>query len=90
MCYENSEDALSYNVFTELLSTGNSLRRLVNAITNKKITDEVELYLWGGKIDLRHHTFTKYLPLEKVRDHLESDISTFVTEPDIMLINQSI
>jgi len=86
LCYESSEDALSYNVFTELLSNGGALRKLVNAITRRKIEDEVELYLWGGKIDLKNQTFTKYAPLEEVRKHLEGDIKRFGTEPDIMLV----
>jgi hypothetical protein len=86
LCYESSEDAVSYNVFTELLSNGNALRKLVSHITRKKIEDEVELYLWGGKIDLRNNIFTKYTPLEEVRRHLEGDIKRFGTEPDIMLV----
>jgi hypothetical protein len=84
--YENSEDALTYNVFTELLSNGEALKKLVSSLLRRKIEDEVELYLWGGKIDLKHQTFTTYAPLEEVRRQLESDIKRFGTEPDIMLI----
>jgi len=86
LCYENSEDALTYNVFTELLAQGGALRKLVSHLLRRKIEDEVELYLWGGKIDLKHHTFTAYKPLEEVRRHLENDIKRFGTEPDIMLV----
>ena len=86
LCYESSEDALSYNVFTELLSHEGTLNTLVGAITGKNIQDKVDLYLWGGKIDLKKNTFTKYAPLEEVRKHLEGDIKRFGTEPDIMLI----
>ena len=86
LCYESSEDALSYNVFTELLSNGSALRKVVRAITKRKIDDEVDLYLWGGKIDLKNQSFTKYAPLEEVRKHLEGDIKRFGTEPDIMLV----
>lgn len=86
LCYENSEDALTYNVFTELLAHGEALKKLVSQLLRRKIEDEVELYLWGGKIDLKHHSFNPYAPLEKVRTHLESDIKRFGTEPDIMLV----
>lgn len=86
LCYENSEDALTYNVFTELLSNGQALKKLASYISNKKIDDTVELYLWGGKINLRNNTFKKYEPLEIVRKHLEGDIKYYGTEPDIMLI----
>lgn len=86
LCYESSEDAVSYNVFTELLANGQALRRLVSYITKKDIKSDVDLYLWGGKIDLKSNEFTKYKPLELVRHHLEKDIKFFGTEPDIMLV----
>ena len=86
LCYENSEDALSYNVFAQLLSNGDALKHLVSYIVRRRIVDDVDLYLWGGKIDLKKGTFTKYQPLEKVRNHLEGDITHFGTEPDIMLV----
>lgn len=85
LCYENSEDAVSYNVFVELLAVG-ALSKLVSHITGKNPTGEVDLYLWGGKIDLKKGTFTQYKPLVEVRKHLESDIKFFGTEPDIMLV----
>lgn len=86
LCYENSEDAVSYNVFTKLASDGDALRKIVSYITNKNIKEEVDLYLWGGKIDLKNNTFEKYNTLLIVRDHLEKDIKKFKTEPDIMLV----
>jgi hypothetical protein len=86
LCYENSEDAVSYNVFTKLASDGHALRKLVSHIANKDIGGEIDLYLWGGKIDLKNNTFVKYNPLLTVRDHLEEDIKKFKTEPDIMLV----
>jgi hypothetical protein len=86
LCYENSEDALTYNVFTELLADGEALKRLAGHFLRRKVEEEVELYLWGGKIDLKHHTFSKYAPLDEVRGHVEGDIKRFRTEPDIMLI----
>lgn len=86
LCYENSEDALTYNVFTELLANGEAMKRLVSHFLRRKVEEEVELYLWGGKIDLKDRTFSKYTPLEEVRRHLEGDVKRFGTEPDIMLI----
>jgi len=86
LCYENSEDAVSYNVFTELLSNGLALNKLASQIINEDIKDKVDLYLWGGKIDLKNNKFTPYAPLLDVRKHLESDIKRFATEPDIMLV----
>ncbi len=86
LCYENSEDALTYNVFTELLAHGEALKKLAGHFLGRKVEDEVQLYLWGGKIDLRHLSFSKYGPLETVRCHLEGDINRFRTEPDIMLV----
>ncbi|MFC1621280.1 hypothetical protein ACFL2G_03140 [Candidatus Omnitrophota bacterium] len=86
LCYESSEDAVSYNVFTEMLSDGYALKKLVAYITKKNITDNVELYLWGGKIDLKNNKFSPYKPLLDVRRHLERDIKNFGTEPDIMLV----
>jgi len=86
LCYESSEDAVSYNVFTELLSNRYALRKLVNYVSKREIKDDVELYLWGGKIDLRTSRFVPYKPLLDVRDRLENDIKRFKTEPDIMLI----
>lgn len=86
LCYESSEDAVSYNVFTEMLSDENALKRLVGHITKKNIDDDVELYLWGGKIDIKNNIFLPYKPLLDVRRHLEHDIKRFATEPDIMLV----
>lgn len=86
LCYENSEDAVTFNVFTELLRDKDSLRRLVAHITNLKIDRDVELYLWGGRIDLNNNIFEPYKPLGHVRDCLERDIKRFKTEPDIMLV----
>lgn len=84
--YESSEDAVSYNVFTELLYNSIALKKLVGYITKEYITDDVELYLWGGKIDLKNNSFVQYKPLIEVRNHLERDIKRFATEPDIMLV----
>jgi len=86
LCYENSEDAVSYNVFTELLYNRDALNKLTKAIIKEPLRKPVELYLWGGKIDLDNNKFLPYQPLIDVRKHLESDIRMFATEPDIMLV----
>lgn len=86
LCYESSEDAVTYNVFTELLSNGDALKKLVHHITKQHIKDDVDLYLWGGKIDLKNNSFEQYQPLIEVRKELEHDIKIFATEPDIILV----
>jgi hypothetical protein len=86
LCYEGSEDAVSYNVFTELLTNKTALKQVVKSITGKCPKDEVGLYLWGSKIDLGNTSAYTYEPLKKVRENLEKDIKRFKTEPDIMLI----
>ena len=86
LCYESSEDAVSYNVFTELASNNDVLQDLVRKITKQDIKENIELYLWGSKIDLKRGKSELYLPLEKVRKNLEEGIKPFKTEPDIMLV----
>lgn len=86
LCYENSEDAVTYNVFSGFLTRGDPLKKLASYLTRGDVTDAVELYLWGGKIDLENDRFLPFGPLSEVRKSLERDIHTFVTEPDIMLI----
>jgi len=84
LCYENSEDAVSYNVFTELLSK-KALRKLVNAIVKPEIHEDVSLCLWGNNINLINKTTKPYDSFMKVRKELEGDITRFNTEPDIIL-----
>jgi hypothetical protein len=86
LCYESSEDAVSYNVFTALLSDEHALKDLVHSITGETVLDDVDLYLWGNKIDLKNNKCTSYPHLKVVRKLLENDIKQFKTEPDIMLV----
>jgi len=86
LCNESSEDAVSYNVFTELLTNKTALKQVVKLITGRCPQDEVGLYLWGSKIDLGNNSANIYEPLEEVRKNLEKGIKGFKTEPDIMLI----
>ncbi|MBA7613022.1 hypothetical protein ES703_20265 [subsurface metagenome] len=80
LCYENSEDAVSYNVFTEMLAHSVSLKKLLKHITKEEPRNAVELYLWGGNIDLEHNEFVPYKPLMDVRKHLEHDIKMLATK----------
>jgi len=87
LCYENSEDTVTFNVFTSLQSNRRAIREVARHITGTETMQDVELYLWGGRIDLENGTFEHpYRPLEKVRGCLEQDITAFQTEPDIMLV----
>lgn len=86
LCYESSEDAVSWNVFVEIFKSRSAMGRLVELITGKHYAGQVDLYLWGGKIDPARNAFTPYRPLLKVRELVESDIKQFPTEPDIMLV----
>lgn len=86
LCYESSEDAVSYNVFTELLSSKSALKQVVELISGKSYSGDVDLYLWGNKINIDKCTTHAYEPLEIVRNKLEYDIKHFKTEPDIMLV----
>lgn len=85
LCYENSEDAVSYNVFASLLGAPGSLEKLFYYITRQKAQGRVDLYLWGNRIDLKDKPVL-YGPLDSVRKRLEGDIRMFKTEPDIMLV----
>jgi len=86
LCFESSEDAVSYCVFTALLSDSRALKQLVGHIAKEEVHDEVDLLLWGNKIDLKNKRALTYEPLNEVRNRLEGDILRFKTEPDIMLL----
>src|SRR5438132_6646675 len=83
--YEMSEDALSWNVFVSLAVAG-KLRHVAEHLTGRTLSSEPNLYLWGCRIDTEHGEYAPYEPLLRVRNTLEPDIHTFVTEPDIMLV----
>ena len=85
LCYENSEDALTFNIFSELVSKDNEISKLLRHVCKDVPVGTPELYLWGQKLDLSK-SVSVYQPLCEVRKHLEPDISGFPTEPDIMLV----
>jgi hypothetical protein len=83
--YEMSEDALSWNVFVSLAFSGR-LKQTAEFLTNRSLSTEPTLYLWGYRIDLMGREYGTYPPLKKVREYLEAGIHGFCTEPDIMLV----
>lgn len=91
--YENSEDALSWNVFVPLLEAG----RLADAMQwflsghPSPITQEPQLYLWGGQVDIRANRFDQFGLLDDARKIFEpkKEVRRFPTEPDIMLITDN-
>jgi len=84
LSWENSEDAVTYNVFTELARTQNALRQLLKDVTGTAPNNPVELYLWGYRIDLASNTAPYYPYLNQLINELEPGIS-IATEPDIIL-----
>jgi len=85
ICHETSEDALTWNVFSRLASSG-LLPTLLPTLTQLSLTNETELYLWGLKVRLHDSTAPSLFPaLESARSTFEKGIAKFLTEPDIML-----
>jgi hypothetical protein len=85
ICNENSEDALTWNVFSRL-ARGGRLKSLVSALTGLSLKTEPEIYLWGLKVNLDDSSKPAlFPPLKSGRDLFESDVVKFWTEPDIML-----
>jgi hypothetical protein len=83
---ENSEDALTWNVFRSFQNAG-LLHRLAGLATDRKVTEEPELYLWGIKID-KDSVAPGIMPgLQDARKRFESNLPVDrpLTEPDIML-----
>jgi hypothetical protein len=85
ICHENSEDALTWNVFVRLARAG-ALSELFSTLTGRGATTAPELYLWGLRVDLRKSGQpANFLQLDAARRVFEVDIRKFHTEPDIML-----
>jgi len=90
--HENSEDALSWNVFVSLLEArrlGVALRWLLQE-HDVPVTEDPKLYLWGSQVDLSAGRFEPFELLGKARKNFEPDIKRFPTEPDIMLVTGSL
>jgi hypothetical protein len=86
---ENSEDALTWNIFGELHRRG-LIHLAYNFLTGENVeAGQVKLFLWGLEIDFVGNTANFWNCLEKVRKELEKGIKRFLTEPDIMLLGPS-
>ena len=84
--YENSEDALTLNIFG-WLHLNKKLPSLYEYLTgNIARHDQLKLYLWGLEIDFVGSQPELWTPLQKVRSRLERDVRRFKTEPDIMIL----
>jgi Holliday junction resolvase-like predicted endonuclease len=83
---ENSEDALTWNVFGELHRLG--LTHVVyNMLTGENAAaKQVKLFLWGLNIDFADNRADFWECLENTRRSLENGIRRFLTEPDIILL----
>ena len=84
--YENSEDALSLNIFG-WLHLNKQLPCIYQRWTGVKVHhDQLKLFLWGMEIDFSGKPLEVWGPLQQVRESLESDVGRFKTEPDIMIL----
>jgi hypothetical protein len=84
ICHETSEDALTWNVFTEILVNG-YLDEVAKLITQRKNIKGSKLILWGQSIDCKNPP-SVFEPLEKARSLFEGDLTTrFLTEPDVII-----
>lgn len=82
---ENSEDALTWNVFTSLAKAGR-LAALASSLAQVDVNKEPELYLWGLRINPDDPANTvPFAELSAARDTFERGINRMHTEPDIML-----
>jgi hypothetical protein len=79
--HENSEDALSWNVFRALQEAG-ALRLATTALQGVNPTEEPELYLWGQR--LQATDVQPWPGLARARAELEPGLKQ-QTEPDICL-----
>jgi len=86
ICFETSEDAVTWNVFSSL-ARHQKLKCALSYLVGEDIgNEEPELYLWGHRIDLsRCELPTIFRPLLAARDVFEPDIRRYLTEPDLML-----
>jgi hypothetical protein len=83
--YENSEDALTWNVFAGL-ARRRRLAALAQRLSRIESNGEPELYLWGLRVSLDDPGIPKpFDALCEARNVFESDIVKYQTEPDIMM-----
>lgn len=83
--HENSEDAVTWNVFS-CLARNRCLAGLLSDLSGRRIDGEPELYLWGLRIDLDSAAAPEqFTTLDSARQIFERGIRRMHTEPDIML-----
>jgi hypothetical protein len=83
--YENSEDAVSWNVFRSLQEAG-CLHDIARHITGLEILTEPTLYLWG--LRMSDDSLELWELLDAARDYFETNrlpVKRPATEPDIAL-----
>lgn len=78
---EQSEDALSWNVF-RLLQEAGELRAVASVLAGIDLHGEPRLILWGRLIEI--NATSRVPAIGRVLDELESDLSQ-QTEPDVVL-----
>ena len=84
---ENSEDALTWNIFAGLLYY-KKLHKIYNQLTEENTaSNQLDLFLWGLKIDFNAQQSLPWHRLLEVREVLEPrrEIRRFPTELDIMI-----
>jgi hypothetical protein len=82
---ENSEDALTWNVFATL-ARQQRLSAFLRSFFEVSTNEEPELYLWGLRVCLDGPASEEQFPaLCNAREVFGKDIRKFHTEPDIML-----
>ena len=81
--YENSEDALTWNVF-RTFEKARKLSQLMKVLTENRVqmTGPIELIPWG------YHNGGPWKPLERAREHFEQG-KRIPTEPDVVLLGGS-
>lgn len=80
--YENSEDALTFNVFRSLQEAG-SLGRVAELATGEPAPGEPDLFLWGRQVH-PDGTAERWKELQEIRDRVEPTHRQ-QTEPDVCL-----
>ena len=82
--HENSEDALSWNVFRSVQEAGH-LAPLAELLIGESYDEEPDLYLWGIRVS--DDSFDPWDLLVAARDHFETNLPVDrpLTEPDIAL-----
>jgi hypothetical protein len=77
--HENSEDALTFNVFRSLQECGH-LARIAELVTGGAVAEPPELFLWGRRIN-RDGSTESWPELQAIRDRVEPEHGQ-QTEPD--------